>query len=145
MFLRPAFGCLLLLGPRSPLRSAPRLRPRIAQEASWQLQPHCPLSVPNSSCRLQMLLPLLHTLLPSSPAWLQGPASGAPSCFHSSPMIRGFPGGSGSKEPACNAGDMGSIPGSGRFPEEGNGNPLQYSCLENSTDGGAWWTMHSMG
>ena len=38
-----------------------------------------------------------------------------------------------------NVGDLGSIPGSGRFPGEGNGNPLQYSCLENSMDGGAWW------
>ena len=38
----------------------------------------------------------------------------------------------------ANAGDMGWIPGSGRFPGEGNGNPLQYSCLENSMDGGAW-------
>ena len=39
---------------------------------------------------------------------------------------------------ACNAGDLGSIPGSGRSPGEGNGNPLQYSCLENPMDGGAW-------
>ena len=45
-----------------------------------------------------------------------------------------FPGGSGGKEFACNAGDLGSIPGSGRSPEEGNGNPLQYSCLEDSMD-----------
>ena len=44
---------------------------------------------------------------------------------------RGFPGGSDGKESACNAGDPGLIPGSGRSPEEGNGNPLQYSCLEN--------------
>ena len=42
----------------------------------------------------------------------------------------GFPGGSDGKESACNAGDPGSIPGSGRSPGEGNGNPLQYSCLE---------------
>ena len=42
------------------------------------------------------------------------------------------------KEFACNAGDLGSIPGSGRSPGEGNGNPLQYSCLENSMDRGAW-------
>ena len=48
--------------------------------------------------------------------------------------------GSDSKESACNEGDLGSIPGSGRSPGEGNGNPLQYSCLENSMDGGAWWT-----
>ena len=50
----------------------------------------------------------------------------------------GFPGGSDGKDSPCNAGDPGSIPGSGRFPEEGNGNPLQYSCLENSMDRGAW-------
>ena len=47
------------------------------------------------------------------------------------------------KESACNAGNMGSIPGSGRSPKEGNENPLQYSCLENSTGRGAWWaTVH---
>ena len=50
----------------------------------------------------------------------------------------GFPGGSDSKEPACNAGELGSIPGSGRFSGEGNGNPLKFSCLENSMDRGAW-------
>ena len=44
---------------------------------------------------------------------------------------RGFPNGSDGKASACNAGDPGSIPGSGRYPGEGNGNPLQYSCLEN--------------
>ena len=44
------------------------------------------------------------------------------------------------KASACSMGDPGSIPGSGRSPGEGNGNPLQYSCLENSMDGGAWWT-----
>ena len=49
-----------------------------------------------------------------------------------------FPGGSDGKEPACNAGDLGSIPGLGRFPGEGNGYSLQYSCLENSMDRGAW-------
>ena len=42
------------------------------------------------------------------------------------------------KESACNIGDLGLIPGSGRSPGEGNGNPLQYFCLENPTDGGAW-------
>ena len=50
----------------------------------------------------------------------------------------GFPGGSDDKESACNAGDPCSIPESGRFPGEGNGNPLQYSCLEHSTERGAW-------
>ena len=50
----------------------------------------------------------------------------------------GFPDGSDGKESACSAGDPDSIPGSGRFPGEGNGNPLQYSCLENPMDRGAW-------
>ena len=49
----------------------------------------------------------------------------------------GFPGSSDSKASAYNAGDLGSIPELGRSPGEGNGNPLQYSCLENSMDGGA--------
>ena len=56
----------------------------------------------------------------------------------------GFPGGSDSKELACNAGDLGSIPGSGRSPGEGNGNSLQYSCLENPMDRGAWWAIVHM-
>ena len=50
----------------------------------------------------------------------------------------GFPGGSDGKESACNAGDSGLIPGLGSSPGEGNGSPLQYSCLENSVDRGAW-------
>ena len=54
-------------------------------------------------------------------------------------MYWGFPGGSDSKEFACNAGDLGSTPGLGRSPEEEIGNPLQCSCLENSMDRGAWW------
>ena len=51
---------------------------------------------------------------------------------------QGFPGGPDGKQSACNVGDPGSIPGLGRFPGEGNGNPLQHSCLENSMDTGAW-------
>ena len=50
----------------------------------------------------------------------------------------GFPGGSEGKASACNAGDLGLIPGLGRSPGGGNGNLLQYSCLENPMDGGAW-------
>jgi len=52
--------------------------------------------------------------------------------------LLGFPGGSVVKKSACNAGGLGSIHGSGRFPGEGNGNPLQSSCLENPMDRGAW-------
>ena len=51
----------------------------------------------------------------------------------------GFPCGSAGKESMCNMGDLGSIPGLGRSPGEGNGTPLQYSCLENPRDGRAWW------
>ena len=53
----------------------------------------------------------------------------------------GFPGGSVVKNPPANAGDAGSIPGSGRSPGVGNGNPLQYSCLGNPMDRGAWWAI----
>ena len=56
-----------------------------------------------------------------------------------SPQAEDFPGGTDGKASAYNAGDRGSIPGSGRFPGEGNGHPLQYSCLENPMDRGAWW------
>ena len=49
-----------------------------------------------------------------------------------------FPSGSEGKDSACNAGDLGLIPGGGRSPGEGNGYPLQYCCLENSVDRGAW-------
>ena len=49
------------------------------------------------------------------------------------------------KVSVCNAGDLGSIPGLGRSPGEGNGSPLQYSCLKNPMDGGAWWaTVHGV-
>ena len=57
----------------------------------------------------------------------------------------GFPGSSVSKESACSAGDSGLIPGSGRSPGKRNGNPLQYSCLENPMDRGTWWaTVHGV-
>ena len=52
-----------------------------------------------------------------------------------------FPGSSVVKNPLANAGDTGSIPGPGRSPGEGNGNPLQYSCLGNPMDRGAWWAI----
>ena len=59
--------------------------------------------------------------------------------------MNGFPGGSDGQESVCNAGDLSSIPGLGRSPGEGNGNPLQYSCLENSMDIGAWQaTVHGV-
>ena len=53
-------------------------------------------------------------------------------------VVRGFPGGSEVKVSASNVGDLGSMPGSGRSPGEGNGNPFQYSCLKNPMDGESW-------
>ena len=59
--------------------------------------------------------------------------------------MKGFPCGSDGKESACNTGDLGSIPGLGRSPREGNGNLLQFSCLENPMDRGTWWaTVHAV-
>ena len=59
--------------------------------------------------------------------------------------FEGFPGGSEGKESACNAGDPGLIPGWGRSPGKANGCPLQYSCLENPMDRGAWGaTVHGV-
>ena len=60
-------------------------------------------------------------------------------------LTTGTPGGSDGEETACNTGDLGSIPGSGRSPKEGNGNPFLYSCLENSIDREAWWATQSIG
>ena len=58
---------------------------------------------------------------------------------------QGFPGGSDGKESACNVGDPGLIPGSGRSPGEGHGYTFQYSCLENSVNRGDWWsTVHGV-
>ena len=63
-------------------------------------------------------------------------------CFHT---LKGFPGGADDKQSACSARDPGLIPGSGRFPGEGNGYPLQCSCLENPIDRGAWQaTVHGV-
>ena len=59
--------------------------------------------------------------------------------------LRGFPGGSAVKNPPANAGETGPIPGLAKSPAGGNGNPLQYSCLGNPMDRGAWWvTVHKV-
>ena len=76
--------------------------------------------------------------------WLHWVLAAAFEIFHLHCSMR-FPGGSDGKASVYNVGDLGSIPGSGRFPGEGNGNPLQYSCLENPMDGGAWCRLLSMG
>ena len=66
------------------------------------------------------------------------PETNSPSLSHQGYKIASFPGGSDSKASAYNAGGLGSIPGSGRSPGEGNGNLFQYSCLENPVDGRSW-------
>ena len=108
-----------------------------------------------------MLSRLVITFLPRSKhlliSWLQSPSvvilespkikSATVSIVSSSICheMLGFPGGSNGKASACNAKDLDSIPRLGRSPGEGNGNPLQYFCLENSKDGGAWWaTVHGV-
>ena len=98
--------------------------------------------------------PLTPHLLPSFffPSWLS-PGYTSPvrqdiitsSAKDTCTPLLDFPGGSDGKASVYNAGDLGLIPGLGRFPGEGNGNPLQDSCLENSMDGGAWCRLLSMG
>ncbi|XDA82130.1 hypothetical protein R6Z07F_012050 [Ovis aries] len=78
------------------------------------------------SCPTILLSQLVGPEANSSPNWLQV-------------VLAGFNDGSDGKESACNEGDTGSIPGSGRLSGEGNGNPVQYSCMENPMDRGVWW------
>ena len=109
------------------------------------------MSLPNKSSQtvlasgLQNLVPPFASLIGFKPMFpimwplwiLNLPRAG----LGSSPLL--FLGGASGKEPACNVGDIrdtDSIPGSGRFPGERYGNPLQYSCLENPMERGAWWT-----
>ena len=101
----------------SVAQSCPTLRPHESQHA----RPPCPSPTPR-----------LHSDSCPSSQWCH-PAI-------SSSVVPFF-----GKKSACNAGDSGSIPGLGRYPGEGSGNPLQYSCLENSMDRGAWWvTVHGV-
>ena len=114
-----------------------------------QVQKHCPpetLQGEISSSSPPLLLRKLVWSDPSGKACL--PQADSTSIqmvytpvFASTREAEGFPGGSDSKVSACNAGDLGSIPELGRSPGEGNGYPLQYSCLENSLDRGAWWAI----
>ena len=88
-----------------------------------------------------------HILMP--PALVGGFLTTRATCgaLNSTPLnfYYGFVGGAGGTESACSAGDPGSIPGLGKSPGEGNDNPLQYPCLENPMDRGAWWaTVHGV-
>ena len=95
--------------------------------------------LPSPSILNIILLPTLRCMLNTSLNELCFPNSFCYLLYYYGQM--GFLGGSEIKASTYNAGDLGLIPGSGRFPGEGNGNPLQYSCLENPMDGGAWWTI----
>ena len=94
---------------------------------------------PNPLSRLPHLAGLLAHPLERVTSWATHPPP-APSMPGSCAQIflRNFPGSSDGKASACDAGDLGSVPGLRRSPGEGNGNPLQYSCLENPMDGEAW-------
>ena len=94
---------------------------RLTSSSKWEISP--------LDHHIQCSLPLAHQLMLLA-RWLQH---------------QGFPGGLHGKESAYQAGELGLIPGSGRCPGEGNGNPLQYSCLENPMDRKSWWaTVHGV-
>ena len=84
---------------------------------------------------------LWRTIFLLNPHMAERASSGLSLSFCPIRAIMHFPGGSDSKEFTCNAGDLGSIPGLGKSSGEGNGNPLQYSCLGNFMDRGAWWAI----
>ena len=102
---------------------------------------------PESKCKMGVRFEIVHPPLPL-PSWGDGSPSHVqikslePPTLLEAPSNKKqsfFPGGSNSKASAYNAGHPGSIPGLGRSRGEGNGTPLQHSCLENPMDGGAWW------
>ena len=98
--------------------------------------------VPMASLLTCQTPPSIENLVPGSQA-LSGCSRPSHPTGNLSRHIVGFPDGSDGKEAACSAGELGSIPGSGRSPRGGHGNPLQYSFLENPMDRGAWWaTVH---
>ena len=88
--------------------------------------------------RESFLIFILMKLFSTSDYWTSTSQHSRP-CPWNPRHFLGFPGGSVGKEYACNMGDLGLIPGLGRSSREGNGNPLQYSCLENPVDRGTWW------
>ena len=91
-------------------------------------------------CQIKFSVYLQHTSVLNVPNkhWIWSDFEAYTTFKEHTSVLNGFSGGSDGKASACNVGDSGSIPGLGRSPGEGNGNPLQYSCLENSMDWGAW-------
>ena len=124
--------CLTLCDPWTASHRTP-LSMRFSRQGYWSGLPFpSPGYLPNSG------------IDPKSPALQADSLPGSP-CSFSGGFPGGFPGGSEVTVSACNAGDLGSVPGSGRSPGEGNGSPLQYSCLQNPMDRGACWvTVHGV-
>ena len=112
-------------------------RAELIQALSWQKVLLFPIGMLHSQFS-KSVVPRLH----GTRDWFHGKQF-----FHRPRGGKGFGmiGGSEGKESVCNVGDLGLIPGSRRFPGERNGNPLQYYCLGNPIDGGAWWaTVHGV-
>ena len=91
------------------------------------------------SCSMWILSYGMWDLVPWPGIKPKPPALGAQSISHGTTKEEGFPGGTSGKEPTCQCRSL--IPGLGGSPREGNGNPLQYSCLENPMDRGTWWAV----
>ena len=112
----------------------------------WQALPHPKACQSATMCWHDCLCGTLEPRMYQTPIPIlhpEGSCTARVSSIHRA--LKGLPCGSDGKESACNAGDEGSIPRSRRSPGEGNGYPFQYSCLENSTDRGAWWaTVHGL-
>ena len=125
MYVCCAQSCLTLCYPVSCSQSASLVH-GFSRQGNWSGVPPSPGNVPDSGIKLKSS-GLQADSLPSKPPrkslWVYN---------------TGFPHSSVGKESACNTGGPSSIPGLGRSPGEGNGNPLQYSCLENPMAGGAW-------
>ena len=126
------FICLLCLGSSQGLQSH-----TLTLAYLFQLNTHCP-SFSGHPVTESQALDSLASIPPSLQMRKLGRKRDRPLLIFL-PIPHGFPGGSEVKASAWNAGDLGSIPGSGRSPGEGNGTPLQSSCLENPVEGGAWW------
>ena len=116
-----------------------------ARRQAWSGSPRTATGV-GAPRAVRLALALLHFPLGFLYSVIKEPPTGTPGVYFSSGFTAdGFPCSSVGKESACHAGDLGSIPGLERSPGEGNGNPLQYSGLENPMDRGAWQaTVHGI-
>ena len=133
LLILPAQCQLVPLPFWAPSRVQDHILPHLTLLFTFSTLDHPAGSILKHHCDVTLLL---KAITPPPTARLQNQSSSYP---------LGFPGGSDGKESACNAGDLDSIPGLRRSSGEGNGYPLQYSCLENSMGRGAWWaTIHKV-